>query len=994
MIEKNFSKDLRIEKIFNLLMEFGAGNLEAREIPSDNFDEVDGIIGALNMLGEELGATTITKNFFESILKTMVDVLVITDSDLKILDTNQGSKILLGYEENELIGNSIEILFPGEMFLFEHLSKAPVEKGYFAGVETVCLSKSRINIPVSISISNIQITDPQVQKFIFIIHDISAYKRKEYELRGANQRIKSILDALPDLMFEIDLDGYFYNYQAPRFGQIALTASDIINKNVTEVFPSHSAELIMSSIRMANKNGWHYGTTIELELQNGKIYLELSVNSMPVKYGEVPHFIVLSRDITSRKFTELLQSKVLLDETQRLGHLGSWDIDVMYHKLTWSEETFRIFEQDPVNFTPSYEEFLNLIHPDDREEINEAYNQLFKVYKSFETVHRLLLPDGRIKWVNEHASYLLDSSGKIFRFYGAIQDITEQRRIEDELDIAAVTFDSHGAIVITDAEVKIVRVNKVFQNITGYSSEEVIGKNPKIMQSGRHDKAFYADMWKKLISTGSWAGEIWDRKKNGQIYPKWLSITAVKNKKGQTIQYVGIFNDITIRKNAEDEIRNLAYYDTLTNLPNRRLFLDRFRLALSKSEQSKNYGAVMFLDMDRFKSLNDMKGHEYGDLLLIEVGRRITGCLGEMDVVARLGGDEFVILIENISLDLNNALQKTAMLAEKIRSSLTNPYLLKDYQFFSSSSIGVCMFYGNEKSTVDLIRSADMAMYRAKESGRNTLRFFDPLMQETIENHATLESNLRTAISNKELMLYYQIQVDNEFKPLGAEALIRWQVPTGGFIPPTQFIPVAEESTLILDIGQWVIDNSCKQLALWSKNEKLRHLTLSINVSARQFGLVNFVETIRSNIEKYNIDPSHLKLELTEHVLLNDVVNVVTKMNALKDLGVWLSIDDFGTGYSSLSYLKQLPIHQLKIDQSFVRDITTDPNDAMMVKTIISLADNFRLNVIAEGVETEEQMSFLFQNGCKTYQGYLFGRPVPVNDFETLVLRIENSIHI
>ncbi len=445
--------------------------------------------------------------------------------------------------------------------------------------------------------------------------------------------------------------------------------------------------------------------------------------------------------------------------------------------------------------------------------------------------------------------------------------------------------------------------------------------------------------------------------------------------------------EIAARKEAEEEIRSLAFFDALTGLPNRRLLLDRFRLALSLSARNHHYGAVMFLDMDKFKTLNDTLGHDYGDMMLIEVAQRLQSCVREGDTVARLGGDEFVVLLEEVDGQSSEASQHVALIAEKIRASLTVPYQLGGHVYHGSTSIGVSLYRGHEESIDVLLKHTDMAMYQAKASGRNTVRFFDPKMQLAVEERASLEADLRRAVPDGQLRLHYQMQVDNNHQVLGAEALVRWMHPVRGLVPPVQFIHMAEESTLILDIGDWVFETACRQLAVWRGSELTRHLTIAVNVSAQQFKLPDFVGRVAAILRAYDVETSQLKLELTESVVLSDVVDVVTKMHALKALGVKLSLDDFGTGYSSLSYLKQLPLDQLKIDRSFVRDIATDPNDAMMVQTIIDMAQNFGLSVIAEGVETEEQLAFLKQHGCLAYQGYLFGKPVPIEELEKLLAR-------
>ncbi|MBI5436635.1 MAG: EAL domain-containing protein [Nitrosomonadales bacterium] len=567
------------------------------------------------------------------------------------------------------------------------------------------------------------------------------------------------------------------------------------------------------------------------------------------------------------------------------------------------------------------------------------------------------------------------------------EEINEHKQAEEALRIAAAAFETHDAIMITDAGGNIIRVNQAFQDITGYSSAEVLGKNPRMMNSGRHNRAFYAEMRQQLTHTGAWSGEIWDKRKNGQIYPQWMTVTAVKNEQQETTQYVATFSDITARKQAEEEIRNLAFYDALTKLPNRRLFIDRFRAALPVSARHNNYGAVLFIDLDRFKMLNDTLGHDCGDLLLIEVASRIKSCVREMDTVARLGGDEFVVLIEEISDERDEASRKVVLVAEKIREALARPYRLKEHEHHSSPSIGISLYHGNEETVDILLQHADMAMYQAKSSGRNTVRFFDAVMQNNVAAHAELVSDLRCAIEQRQLHLYYQVQVDDNNRPLGAEALLRWIHPQRGMIMPDQFIPIAEESALIIELDEWVLETACRQLVLWGGNAQTRDLLLTVNVSAKQFAMPDFVDKMAGMLRAHEVNPARLKLELTEGMVLDDLAGTVKKMHALKALGVSLSMDNFGTRYSSLSYLKQLPLDQLKIDKGFVQAITKGSDDALLVQNIIDLVNNFNLSVIAEGVETEAQLASLKQRDCITYQGFLFGKAVPIEEFEALLVK-------
>ena len=442
--------------------------------------------------------------------------------------------------------------------------------------------------------------------------------------------------------------------------------------------------------------------------------------------------------------------------------------------------------------------------------------------------------------------------------------------------------------------------------------------------------------------------------------------------------------DITLRKQSEDEIHRLAFYDPLTQLPNRRLLHERLLQSMSISARSGKHGAVMFIDLDNFKTLNDTQGHDVGDLLLKEVAQRLSRNVREGDTVARLGGDEFVVALESLSSLAQEAAAQSEMIAEKIRNELSQPYQLNGFEHSSSPSIGVSLFRGHQSSLDEVLKQADLAMYQAKSTGRNRVCFFDPAMQAEMEYRAELEKDLRASLRLQQLVLYYQMQVDESGTIIGAEALIRWQHPTRGMVSPAQFIPLAEEIGMILPIGDWVIEQACAQLKLWEMDPVMRDIRLSVNVSPRQLAQPYFVEQVKEAIENTGIRASQLKLELTESFILHDVDDAIEKMHELSHIGIRFAMDDFGTGYSSLAYLTHLPLEQLKIDQSFVRDIGSDKNSRVMVRTIINIANNFGLQVVAEGVETDEQLAFLRQFGCNKFQGYFFGKPVPVQEFERL----------
>ncbi len=464
----------------------------------------------------------------------------------------------------------------------------------------------------------------------------------------------------------------------------------------------------------------------------------------------------------------------------------------------------------------------------------------------------------------------------------------------------------------------------------------------------------------------------------------WLRTSKVplRNDRREVIGVLGMYEDITDRKEAESQIHQLAFYDTLTGLPNRRLMRDRLRQALASSTRNKRYGALCMLDLDDFKGINDSRGHATGDELLQEVARRLDAGVRDGDTVARLGGDEFVIILESLSDKAAEAATQAENIAEKLRAMLHEPFELPGFSARVSSSIGIVTFIDHEIKADDLLKYADTAMYQAKAAGRDAIRFYDPVLQAELESRLKLGEELMGAVDNDELRLYLQRQVDSTGRVIGAEALVRWQHPQRGLVPPMQFIPLAEENGLIVPIGKWVLDTACAYLKSWQQHHDTRELILSVNVSARQFRQPDFVSSVQQALQSNGVKASHLKLELTESTVLVNVQDTIAKMSELKLLGVSFSMDDFGTGYSSLQYLKQLPLDQLKIDQSFVRDIATDPNDAAIVQTIIAMTEVLGLDVIAEGVETEQQRGFLDLRGCHHFQGYLFGKPQPRDEFE------------
>ncbi|MDD4905144.1 MAG: EAL domain-containing protein, partial [Methylobacter tundripaludum] len=537
-------------------------------------------------------------------------------------------------------------------------------------------------------------------------------------------------------------------------------------------------------------------------------------------------------------------------------------------------------------------------------------------------------------------------------------------------------------VITTDKYVVIQTCNAGFTKITGYTEEEVIGKTPGIISSGRHDKNFYYAMWEKINKYGFWQGEIWNRRKNGEVYPELLTITEIRDDETNEISnYAAIFSDISQLKSDEEEIKRLAFYDPLTELPNRRLLNDRLAQELAITGRSGKNGALLFIDLDHFKNINETLGHSAGDRVLVEVAYRLKQRVRDCDTVARISSDEFVVILTELNGQIELACNEARYIAEKLQQTICQVYSIMNHKLYISSSIGIAMF--SENSDIppdDLLKQAGTAMYRAKESGRNMLQFFQDSMQEAAMERMLIEKELRQALDENQLSLYYQPQVDYHGTLMGAEALIRWNHPKKGFIPPDKFIPIAEECGLIQAVGAWVLEQSFIHLRQWDRLQvHLPHL--AINISPRQFYHDDFMGILGRLVKQYQISPSRIMLEFTEGLLMNDVDVAIDKIKQLKKLGYTFSIDDFGTGYSSLSYLKHLPVDQLKIDKSFVEDITKNEDDAVFVGTIIAIARHMNLGVVAEGVESKMELEFLKQNGCLCYQGYYFSKPLPEGQF-------------
>ena len=818
--------------------------------------------------------------------------------------------------------------------------------------------------------------------------------KSSQQLQAASQYRNDIFNAAPEAMLIVNTEGMIEDVNIAAVELFGYRKAELTGMDVEQLMPARFRTTHARRRAHAFGNPQRRAMRSDLELiaqtrDGTELDVEIGL-SYTLRDGQI-FAITTLRDIRERKEAEqtLQRSRDVMQKAQQIARFGSWEWNIKTGKLVWSDEIYRIFGLQPQEFAVTYEAFLSRIHPADRDQVVAAVNAAVTHGKAYKLEHRIVHPDGSEHIVEEKGEVFRNAAGEALHMVGTARDITREKTVETELRLADNVF-THTAegILVADAEGHILRVNEAFTAITGYALEEAIGKKPgEILNSGRHDKAFYSQLWQSLKTTGNWQGEIWDRRRNGEIFPSEHNISQVSNADGRVIQYISIFSDITAQKRAAEHIQNLAQYDQLTTLPNRMLFNDRLQGAINRAKRANSVVGLMFIDLDRFKSVNDTLGHHAGDILLQEVARRLAGGIRAQDTVARLGGDEFTVILE----ELTHA-EDAANVAEKLLASLQQKIVVDGNDIFIGGSIGISVFPNDGDTPENIIKCADMAMYQAKKQGRNHYQFYTNELAEQAQKRFHMENRLRLAIDNQELEVYYQPQVDlADGKLVGAEALVRWNDPDKGLVSPVEFIPFAEETGLIEPLGNWVLNTACRQAKAW-QDAGYAPLRMTVNVAGQQIMQGSIVDSTRAILKETGLAPDNLELEITEGFVMEHPEKGVSTLNALRALGVSLAIDDFGTGYSSLSYLKRLPIDRLKIDRSFVMDIPHDKDDEAIVSTIIAMAKNLGLTVIAEGVESKKQIHFLYGQGCFEVQGYYFSKPIPGDEFaRQFLLSFDNA---
>lgn len=673
---------------------------------------------------------------------------------------------------------------------------------------------------------------------------------------------------------------------------------------------------------------------------------------------------------------ELRRNGERLNAAQRIAQLGSWEIQLPSMHVMCSDELYRIFEMPRRESGSPYQEFFALVHPDDRSIVDKTLNESIASRQAVSLQHRLLMPDGRIKYVLESCETEYGRDGTPLRVIGTSQDVTAQQEMLAQMQLLASAVQYSGeAILITDVDNKIVTVNPAFTRLTGYSPEEAVGRNPRFLSAGRTTDEEYERMWRSIAERGFWQGEIWDRRKDGGIYPKWMSISVIRSEDGAIRYHVAHFTDVSSERAAEERLEHLAHHDVLTGLLNRLSLKGRLDQALAAARRDGSRVAVLFVDLDRFKVINDTLGHHVGDELLIEVANRLRESVRDSDVVARVGGDEFVIMLSGVEHT-----GAVATVAEKLVFSVGQSYQIGGYDLYSTPSVGIAIYPTDGEDGDVLMKNADAAMYHAKMAGRNNFQFFDAKMNDAALERLNTEHSLRRALANDEFCLYFQPVIDLASNRVASlEALIRWNHPEKGLLLPGKFIGIAEETGLIQPLGEWVLWAACRQLADFCA-AGISGIKMGINISAIQMRNGNLPLLARGVIEAYDLDPHDLVFEITESVAMEQPTETVRILDLLHAMGISVAIDDFGTGYSSLSYLRMFPINHLKLDRSFVEQIGDEVDGCVISDATIGLAHSLKLKVVAEGVETQAQLDYLRSRGCDMVQGYLFSRPVPADE--------------
>ena len=822
------------------------------------------------------------------------------------------------------------------------------------------------------------------ERAVAMAHDMTQ------ELQALQADMEATLNAIPDVLFELGLDGRCHSYRTSQLTALAVPVSHLRGKLISDVLPPDAAAVCMQALQEANATGLSLGKKMEVAIAGKDRCFEISVARKGCSPHREPRFVMISRDITERNDTQialqtsldrlqLLETSIArLDDIVLITEAGP--IDAPGPKIVFVNDAFERHtgyrREEALGRTPRM-----LQGPLTQRDALDRIRAALEGRKSVREELINYTKSGKPFWLEIEIVPVVNANGDYTHWVSVERDITERKRMESQLRLSAQVFESSSdGIVITDSDNRIVSINRAYSAITGYAPEDVLGKNPGFLNAERRTDTDYPDMWSSIQTTGHWEGEVWNQRKTGEFYPEWLAVTALKDTQGAVVQYIGIFSDLSAKKEALERINFLSNYDTLTQLPNHKLLQDRATQALATAQRTQSNLTLMFLDIDHFQHVNDSLGRLAGDEILTQMAARLTDNLHADDTVCRPGGDEFIVLLPN-----TNA-QGAAHVASRLLALMQEPVRLASGQELNlTTTIGIAVYPDNGSDFERLSQYADAALLRAKQDGRNNFKFFTEQMHDRAREVLLIESQLRPALAKGELLLHYQPQVDAvTLKIIGAEALVRWQHPEWGLVSPARFIPIAESSGQILQIGEWVLRAALRQIAGW-RAAGLAVVPVAVNLSALQFRQPNLCDTVSQALQEFDVSPGLLELELTESIAMEDSGFTVDQISKLHAMGITLSIDDFGTGYSSLNYLQRYQVDKLKIDQSFVRDLDHPSDSGTIVRAIISMAHGMGFKTIAEGVETQAQLDYLRLHGCDEIQGYFISRPIPAEDFGGLL---------
>ncbi len=919
------------------------------------------------------------KMLYHSLMEQVNDAVIVSqEADGRIVDCNDQACRSLGYTREELLRLTIfdiaTTIAAGEVWQSEReIFRREGERT----IETQHRRRDGSLYPVEI---NARLVIKDNKKFIVAVaRDLTERKHTEARLRLQNTALNSTANAIVITDKEAVIQ-----WANPAFSKMTGYALDeAVGKRPKDLVssgiqPREFYEALWNTIL----SGQSWSGEVVNKRKDGSLYTEeMTITPVYAENQVITHFIAVKQDISERKASEI---KLAQSEITYRGIINSISeaVYVLNDQCEFidvnrgAEIMYGYTRDELIGLTPA---FVGAPGKNDIVATMESVRQAFAgIPQQFEF------------WGKRKNGSIFPKSVNLVNgeYFGqavviaVARDITTPKEAEEHLrEAAAVMQSTHEGVMIADASANLIAVNAAFTSITGYSAEEVIGKNPRLLSSGRQSKAFYEAMWTALIRNGYWQGEMWNRRKSGEIYPQLLTISTIYNDKRQPVRYIGLFVDITQLKENQAQLEFMAHHDPLTKLPNRALAESRLEQELEQAHRHDLRLSVLFIDLDRFKQVNDSFGHLVGDELLCAVANKLRERLREGDTLGRLGGDEFILIASPLQEK-----QDAAIIARDFINALSEPFQLSNgVEVFIGGSIGISLFPDNGTSVSELTKNADAAMYLAKENGRNQFSFYTPELNAGARDKLEMENDLRRAVLHHELTLHYQPKVDiRDGHIYSAEALARWQKPDGNWVPPDQFIPLAERSGVILTIGNWVIEQACEQIRKW-KEQGLPDVCIAVNVSARQFRSGHLDKLVRTALERFNVDPHCLELELTETMLMHDTERAIDTMQKLKKIGVKISLDDFGTGYSNFAYLRRFPIDSLKIDQSFVQGLTDRPEDAMIVDAIISLAQRMSLRVIGEGVETRAQLDYLRDNKCDELQGFYFSQALPPREFALLL---------